>query len=140
VDGPETRLSNVDVVRALWDATRDRAPERALALMDDNVVWIPLVEAGPPVQGREALAAHFDRLLRAGVVADAHGLAFEAPDADHVIASGALRVRRPDNWITTVERWWVYRLRAGRILHAQTCATREEALACIAGSPPGGAG
>ncbi len=71
--------------------------------------------------------------MSAGAVADAHALSFEAVGDDFVVLSGALRYRRPDNWLETLEHWWVYRLRDGLIVRAQVCGTRRaDALAVTA--------
>lgn len=118
----------VAVARALWEAMRERDVEAAMQLMDDDVEWIPLVTEGGPVHGAEALRQHLEGITTAGIVAEAYALEYEDCGDGRVLASGALRVRRPDHWLATVQRWWIYVIRDGRILRAEACPTREDAL------------
>lgn len=120
---------NLEVVRSLWDAMRTRDVECARSLVDADVEWVRVLIDGPPLRGREDLMTYFEEIVSAGAVADAHALSFEAVGDEFVVLSGALRHRRPDNWLETLEHWWVYRLRDGLIVRAQVCATRVEALA-----------
>jgi hypothetical protein len=107
---------------------RDRDVEAAMGLMDDEVEWIPLVTEGGPVHGTEALRQHLESIATAGIVAEAYALEYEDCGDGRVLISGAIRVRRPDHWLATVQRWWVYVIRDGRIRRAQACATRDDAL------------
>ena len=117
------------LVRALWDAMRDRDVDAAMGLMHEEVEWVQLLGDGEPVRGAEALRAHLEALAGSGVVADAYPLAYDELPDGRVLVSGALRVRRPDNWMATVQRWWIYVLEDGRIRRAQACITQEDALA-----------
>ncbi len=103
-----------------------------MSLVDADVEWFRILRPGPPLRGRDALTAYFEAIVSAGAVADAHALSFEAVGDDFVVLSGALRYRRPDNWLETLEHWWVYRLRDGLIVRAQVCETRADALAATA--------
>ena len=123
-------VRNVEVVRTLWDAMRDRDVGAAMALVAPDPEWGPIT-GEPAMRGREAVEAYFGSFVNSGGLADAHALAFEPLGSDHVLLSGALRIRRPDNWVTTVQRWWLYRLRDGLIVRAESCQTRDEALAAI---------
>jgi len=75
------------------------------------------------------MRVHLEALAGAGVVAEAYPLAYEALDDGRVLMSGALRVRRPDHWLATVQRWWIYVVDEHLIRRAQACTTREEAIA-----------
>ena len=116
------------VARALWEAMRERDVEAAMRLMDDDVEWLPLVTEGGEVHGTEALRQHLESVATAGIVADAYALEYEDCGDGRVLISGAIRVRRPDHWLATVQRWWVYVITDGRIRRAQACPTREAAL------------
>ena len=116
------------MARLLWDAMRDRDVEAAMALMHDDVEWIPLVTEGGPVHGIEGLRQHLEGIAAAGIVADAYALDYEDVGDGRVLISGAIRVRRPDHWLATVQRWWIYVISEGKIRRAQACATREDAL------------
>lgn len=108
---------------------RNRDVDAAMDLMHEDVVWVQLIAEGEPVRTAEALRVHLEALAGSGVVADAYPLAFDELPDGRVLVSGALRVRRPDNWMATVQRWWIYVVEDGRIRRAQACITREDALA-----------
>lgn len=118
----------VAVARALWDAMRERDVDAAMRLMHEDVEWIPLVTEGGPVHGAEALRQHLEGIATAGIVSEAYELEYEDCGDGRVLISGALRVRRPDHWLATVQRWWIYVISDGRILRAEACPTREDAL------------
>ena len=103
----------VTIVRSFWEATRDRDVDAAMALMHPDVEWVALPEDGVSIHGGEALRLRFEEIAGSGIVAEAYALSYEQLDDGRVLVVGALRVRRPDNWMTTVQRWWVYVL-AGR--------------------------
>ena len=126
-------------MRAFWDGTRERDVEAAMRLMHPDVEWISLrddgiapLDEGESVHGAEALRLRFEEIAGSGVVAEAYALSYELLDAGRVLVVGALRVRRPDNWMTTVQRWWIYVLRDGLIRRFQACASREDACASTA--------
>lgn len=123
----------VALVRALWDAMRDRDVDSAMALMHADVEWVPLLDDGESVHGAEALRLRLERIAGSGVVAESYALSYEALEDGRVLVVGALRVRRPDNWMTTVQRWWVYVVEDGLIRRVQACDSREEALASPSG-------
>ena len=122
----------IAIARALWDAMRDRDVDAAMSLMHDDVEWVPLITDGGPVHGAEGLRQHLEGIAAAGIVADAYALDFEDIGDGRVLISGAIRVRRPDHWLATVQRWWIYVIVDGRIRRAQACPTRDEALAAPA--------
>ena len=124
----ERASARIAVARALWDAMRDRDVEAAMLLMHDDVEWIPLVTEGGALHGTEALRQHLESIAAAGMVADAYALDFEDIGDGRVLISGAIRVRRPDHWLATVQRWWIYVISDGKIRRAQACSTRDEAL------------
>ena len=124
----EAASPGIAVARSLWDAMRDRDVDAAMALMHHDVEWIPLVTESDPVRGTEGLRQHLEGIAAAGMVADAYALDFEDVGDGRVLISGAIRVRRPDHWLATVQRWWIYVISDGRIRRAQACLTREDAL------------
>ena len=119
----------VALVRALWDATRDRDIEAGMTLVHPDIEWVPLLAEGPSLRGTDALRARLDELAGSGILAEAYPLSFELLDDGRVLVVGALRVRRPDNWMTTVQSWWVYVIRDGLIRRVQACESREQACA-----------
>ncbi len=121
------------LVRTLWDAMRNRDVDAAMELMHDDIEWVPLVTESGPVHGADAVRHHLDAVVASGIIADAYPLEYEDVGGGRVLMSGALRVRRPDHWLATVQRWWVYVIADGRIRRAQAFTTREDALASPGG-------
>ncbi len=119
----------IALVRALWDATRDRDIDGGMTLMHPDVEWVPLLAEGPSLRGTEALRARLEEIAGSGMIAESYPLSFELLDDGRVLVVGALRVRRPDNWLTTVQHWWIYVIRDGLIRRAQACESREQACA-----------
>ena len=117
------------LVRALWDATRDRDIESGMALMHPDVEWVPLLADGPSLRGSDALRARLEEIAGSGIIAESYPLSFELLDDGRVLVVGALRVRRPDHWMETVQHWWVYVIRDGLIRRAQACESRDLAVA-----------
>ncbi len=93
----------------------------------------PARHRGRPGARRRSAAASPRGVAASGIVADAYALDYEDVGDGRVLMSGAMRVRRPDHWLTTVQRWWIYVIRDGRIRRAQACTTREDAIASAAG-------
>lgn len=122
------------LVRALWDATRDRDIDTGMTLMHPDVEWVPLLAEGPSIRGTEALRARLEEVAGSGILAESYPLSFELLDDGRVLVVGALRVRRPDHWMTTVQHWWVYVIRDGLIRRAQACESREAAIASPIGT------
>ncbi len=116
------------LVRRLWDAMRARDVDAAMALMHEDVEWTPFITEGEPVHGTEAVRQHLEAVAGSGLIADAYPLEYEDVGGGLVLMSGALRVRRPDHWLATVQRWWIYEIADGRIRRSQACTTREDAL------------
>jgi hypothetical protein len=113
----------------MWDATRDRDVDTGMKLIHPDVEWVPLFEEGPSIRGAEALRLRLEEIAGSGVVAEAYPLSFELLDDGRVLVVGALRVRRPDNWMTTVQRWWIYVIEDGLVRRVQACDSREQACA-----------
>jgi ketosteroid isomerase-like protein len=59
----------VALVRALWDATRDRDIEAGMTLMHPDVEWVPLLAEGPSIRGTDALRARLDEIAGSGILA-----------------------------------------------------------------------
>jgi hypothetical protein len=119
----------VALVRAMWDATRDRDVDSGMKLVHPDIEWVPLFEEGPSIHGAEALRLRLEEIAGSGVVAEAYPLSFELLDDGRVLVVGALRVRRPDNWMTTVQRWWIYVIQDDLVRRVQACDSREQACA-----------
>lgn len=123
------KVANVDVVRRLWSALRERRPDLIEALLCEDVLWHPALLATEPLSGRDAVREQLERITARAAVADSQPFSFEPVGRSCVLVSGALRLRRSDGGVTTHLRWWVYVLSEGRVAYAANHESRETALA-----------
>jgi ketosteroid isomerase-like protein len=118
---------NVEVVRLLWSAVREEEIDAIVGTTVADVGWRPTAVTRPRLHGHDELRAYLTELYAARRLADAHPFSFEAL-GDCVIVSGALLVRRHPQRVTTMQRWWVYRVRDGKIATAGSHLNRAEAV------------
>jgi hypothetical protein len=123
------RERNLEVVRAMWSAMRERRPRDIEPLLDEDVAWFPALLTAEPLRGRDAVRAQLERITSPTAVEDTQPLSFENVGATCVIVSAAVRLRRPGGGIATHHRWWVYRVHDGLIAHAANHDSRESAVA-----------
>lgn len=117
---------DVGVVRAVWVAARENDVDTLVGLTTPDVEWCPTAMIAGALHGRDALRGYLVGLAANGTLVDAHAYSFEAIGAC-VVVSGALRVRRPDGVVESIQRWWVYRVADGRLASAVSHASREDA-------------
>jgi ketosteroid isomerase-like protein len=114
----------------LWVAVREQDVDAVVSLADGDVVWEPTALHGGRLHGRGDLRRYLSRLRAAGTLADAHPYSFEAV-GDSVIVSGVLRLRRRDEGVVSLHRWWVYAVAAGKVVSASSHASRADAVRAV---------
>jgi ketosteroid isomerase-like protein len=122
------RDRDVEVARQLWRAIRARCPAEAEALLHEEVEWFPALLADEPLRGRAAVRRQLQRITAPDPVEDFQPRSFEPVGQGCVVVGAALRLRRADGGVTTLNRWWVYRVLDGRIVYAANLASRASAL------------
>jgi limonene-1,2-epoxide hydrolase len=122
--------ANVGVVRMLWAAVREQDVEAVVSLADGDVVWEPTAVHGGRLHGRSELRGYLSRLRTARTLADAHPYSFEAV-GESVIVSGVLRLRREDDVVEDLHRWWVYAVGAGKVVSASSHTSRADAMRAV---------
>jgi anti-sigma B factor antagonist len=119
----------VDLVRDLWDAHATGGVGAVIDVAGDDVIWQPYLVDGRILRGSGELRAAFAELANEGVSYEAT-LHDVEEHGNAVLATGTLRVRRPDDVVETT-RCWAYHFRSGRLRRQTTYADREEALETI---------
>jgi anti-sigma B factor antagonist len=119
----------VDLVRDLWDAHATGGVGALIDVAGDDVIWQPYLVDGRILRGSAELRAAFAELANAGVRYEAT-LHDVEEHGNAVLATGTLRVQRPDDVVETT-RCWAYHFRSGRLRRQTTYASLEEAVETI---------
>ena len=122
--------SPVDTVRELWARFERDGIEAALGLVDEDVVYLLQLAGGRVLHGSDEVRALFAEAERQGVSLDARLDALESR-GDAVIASGSVRIQRPDG-LSEAQYHWVFHFAGGRLRRLSVYGAREEALASLA--------
>ena len=122
-----SQAENVELLRMLWTAARENDVDALLTLTAHDVDWRPTAVAAAGLHGRDALRGYLEGLRTVGRLVDAHPYSFEAI-GNCVIVSGVLRVRREDGGVDAIQRWWVYRVAAGKVAAARSHDSRADAV------------
>ena len=121
---------NVDVVRRMFAAFAERDLETMLASMDHEVDFLPvtanLTTGGVPYRGHDGIARYLQDVEEVWPHLRLYPEEFRDL-GDTVVTLGRVRARG-GGMIIDRPTGWVFKMRAGRILHGRVYATREEAL------------
>ena len=124
------QVSPVDTVRELWRRFEREGVEAALGLVDEDVVYLLQLRGGQVLRGSDEVRALFAELERQGVSVEARLDTLEGR-GDSVIASGTVRLRRPDG-LQEGQYHWVFHFARGRLRRLSVYGGREEALSSLA--------
>jgi anti-anti-sigma factor len=120
-------LTPVETVRELWERFERDGVAAALELVDEDVVYLLQLGGGRVLRGSDQVLAEMDRF---GVSLEARLETLEAR-GDAVVASGTVRLQRPDG-MHEGQYHWVFHFADGRLRRLSVYAAREEALASLA--------
>jgi hypothetical protein len=118
---------NVAHVERLWRAMQREGVDAVLRLADPSCVWRPFCAHGRTLHGHDELRAFFRGLEGEGVSQEARAASFE-PVGDCVLVTGSLR-QHSARGLEDRQLFWLYRLRDGRLVSAESFTSRAEALA-----------
>jgi len=121
----------VDIVRVLWERFQRDGFEADLDLVGEDVVYLLQLEGGRVLRGGEDVRAMFAELERQGLTLEARLDTVETRGRDAVIASGSVRVHRPDG-LEESQYHWVFHFADGRLRRLSMYATLDEALSSLA--------
>ncbi|MEA2287828.1 MAG: hypothetical protein QOJ21_3871 [Solirubrobacteraceae bacterium] len=129
----------VNTVRLLWERFQRDGVEAALNLVDKDVVYLMQLEGGRILRGTEEVRALFAQVERQGVRLEARLDTVEGR-GDAVIASGSVRVQRPDG-LEESQYHWLFHFAGGRLRRLSMYGSLDEALGALAalnaiGPPP----
>src|SRR3954468_12671214 len=85
----------VDTVRELWQRFERDGVESALGLVDEDVVYLMQLEGGRVLRGTDEVLALFADARQQGLGVEARLDTLEGR-GDAVVASGTVRLQRPD--------------------------------------------
>jgi anti-sigma B factor antagonist len=121
--------SPLEVVRELWARFEREGVESALGLVDEDVVYLMQLHGGRILRGSEEVLALFADVERRGIDVEARLDALEGR-GDAVIASGTVRLRRPDG-LDEGQYHWVFHFAEGRLRRLSMYGDRDEALGSL---------
>jgi hypothetical protein len=124
---------DAEVVKELWRAMKEGGVEAVIRLTDPCVVWEPFAAGGRVLRGHDELRRYFGEMQRRGIVMEAEAYGFEAVGVECVLVPGFVRVSVAGGF-EDHQLHWLYRLRGGRLTHAQSFTSREAALAAAEGA------
>ena len=122
-------LSPVDTVRDLWTRLERDGVDAALGHVDDDVVYLLALAGGRVLRGTEEVRALLADISARGVTIDARLDTLEGR-GDAVIASGTVRMHRPDG-LQEAQYHWVFHFADGRLRRLSVYSGREEALSSL---------
>jgi anti-sigma B factor antagonist len=124
------QLSPVDIVRELWERFERDGIEAALGLVDEDVVYLLQLAGGRVLHGTSEARALLAELQGQGVELEARLDTLEGR-GDAVVASGTVRMQRPDGAVEG-HYHWVFHFADRRLRRLSVYEDREEALGSLA--------
>src|ERR671939_609555 len=107
------QLSPVDTVRELWARFERDGVEAALGLVDEDVVYLLQFAGGRVLHGSAEVRALFAEFEARGMSLEARLDTLEQR-GDAVVASGTVRMHRPDG-LQEAQYHWVFHFAGGRL-------------------------
>jgi ketosteroid isomerase-like protein len=125
--------SNVDIARHAFEAFGERDLAAVLAVMDEEVEFLPatasLTTGGEPYRGHAGIARYLEDVGR--VWKELRVYPSEYRDlGDSVVALGRIHARG-GGMIIDRPTGWVWRMRNGKIVWGRVYSTQEEALRAV---------
>jgi anti-sigma B factor antagonist len=121
--------SPVDLVRELWQRFEREGVESALGLVDEDVVYLMQLQGGRVLRGSEEVLELFADVERQGIGVEARLDTLEGR-GDAVVASGTVRLQRPDG-LDEGRYHWVFHFAGGRLRRLSMYGERDEALTSL---------
>jgi anti-sigma B factor antagonist len=122
--------SPVETVRQLWARFEREGVEAALGLVDEDVVYLLQLAGGRVLRGSAEVRALFADFEARGVSLEARLDTLEQR-GDAVVASGTVRMHRPDG-LQEAQYHWVFHFAGGRLRRLSVYAGRDEAVSSLA--------
>jgi ketosteroid isomerase-like protein len=128
------------IVRELWDAFNRRQIGRMLDLVAEDCEWRPYRGRKEVYRGRAGLRAYLEETVYAGAsVATVTEYAFREL-RDVIAVSGSLQTVAANGAIAQRQVHWLYWVKDGKVVRAQSFARREDAMAATEAARRGTAG
>jgi ketosteroid isomerase-like protein len=116
------------IVRELWDSFNRRQIDRVLELIAEDCDWRPYAADKDVYLGREGVREYYEELF-GGAMSVTSTEYFFRELGDTIAVSGSLQVVSPGGAIAQQQVHWLFTVRDGKVVRAQSFARREEATA-----------
>jgi DNA-binding NarL/FixJ family response regulator len=119
--------SALAVVKRLFETPDGRTRAVMDEVLAPDVEWSAFSDGLVPRQGADTFHAHLDRLDAEGTTLETTAHSFQQI-GDRVVVFGTLRTRGSAGELSDTQLYWVYHVRDGLIVRANTCLKRSDAL------------
>jgi hypothetical protein len=123
--------ARVSVVRSIFEAAMQDGPLAGVALVPEDMTWVPFGGAGVVLHGRAELQRFYRELERRGGRLEPYATDFESV-GDHVLVTGSARFHPGTGGFRESSLVWVFSFTGERLAHQTPYPTRADALAAIA--------
>jgi ketosteroid isomerase-like protein len=127
------------IVRELWAAFNRRQVDRMLELIRDDCEWRPYLGSKDLYVGPEGVRDYYNEVFGSATSATALEYAFRE-FGELVAVSGSLNVVEATGAIAQRQVHWLFWVRDGRVVRAESFARREDAIAATEASLSRGPG
>jgi ketosteroid isomerase-like protein len=127
------------IVRELWDAFNRRQLARMLDVVSDDTEWRPYDSAKGLYVGKDGVRDYYEEVFAGANTATATEYAFREI-GDVIAVSGSLQVVAPTGAIVQRQVHWLYWVRDGKVVRAQSFVRREDAIASAEAAAQSAAG
>jgi hypothetical protein len=125
--------ARVSVVRSIFEAAMRDGPLAGVALVPDDMTWVPFGGAGIVLHGRADLQRFYRELEGRGGRFEPYATDFESV-GDHVLVTGSARFHPGTGGFRESSLVWVFSFAGDRLVRETPYPTRADALAAIAGA------
>jgi hypothetical protein len=123
--------ARVSVVRGIFEAAMQDGPLAGVALIPEDITWVPFGGAGVVLRGRADLQRFYRELEGRGGRFEPYATDFES-FGDHVLVTGSARFHPGTGGFRESSLVWVFSFAGERLVREAPYPTRAGALAAIA--------
>ena len=125
--------ARVTLVRSMFEAAMQDGPLAGIALVPEDVTWVPFGGGGVVLHGRAEVQRFYRELEGRGGRFEPYATDFESV-GDHVLITGSARFHPGTGGFRESSVVWVFTFAGERLAGQASYPTRADALAAIADS------
>jgi ketosteroid isomerase-like protein len=122
--------ARVSIVRSIFQAAMRHGPLAGVALIPDDMTWVPFGGSGVVLHGRAEVQRFYRDLEGRGDRFEPYATDFESV-GDHVLVTGSARVHPGTGGFRESSLVWVFSFAGERLASETAYPTRADALAAI---------